>query len=74
MIASLGYTLIFGKPLIMYLGILTYLCLISTAIIGYLSFKGITTIPFRWHPRLALAAIILATIHALFGLSIYFNF
>jgi len=59
----------------MYLGILSYLCLVATAIIGYLSFKGIDTgIPFRWHPRLALVAIILATIHALLGLGILFNF
>jgi hypothetical protein len=74
MIQAIAYTLIFGKPAIMYGGILTYLLLLSTAIVGYLNFKGIYIIPFKWHPRLALTAIIVASIHALFGLSIYFNF
>ncbi|HLM83991.1 MAG TPA: hypothetical protein VK254_02140 [Candidatus Bathyarchaeia archaeon] len=74
MVQNIAYSLIFGKPVIMYMGILTYLSLISTATIGALNFKGITVIPFRWHPRFAAATILLATLHALMGLSTYFNF
>lgn len=74
MIHNLAYTLIFGKPVILYGGILTFLLLLTTATIGALNFKGIQVIPFKWHSRLALITILVAIIHALFGLSIYFNF
>lgn len=58
----------------MYGGILTFLLLIFTATVGALNFKGIAIIPFKWHPRLAITTIIIAIIHAILGLSIYFNF
>ncbi|MFA6454512.1 MAG: hypothetical protein WCV70_01490 [Patescibacteria group bacterium] len=74
MIHNIAYTLILGKPLIMYGGILTFSLLLFTATVGALNFKGIAVIPFKWHPRLAIATIIAALIHALFGLSIFFNF
>jgi hypothetical protein len=74
MITTLAYTLIFGKPLIMYSGILTFLLLMFTAAIGALRLKGISVVPFKWHPRLAIMTLVVAIIHGLFGLSIYFNF
>jgi len=74
MVSSLAFHLFLGKPLIMYGGILTFLSLLSTATIGALNLKGITIIPFKWHPRMAVFTIILGAIHAIFGLSIYFRF
>jgi hypothetical protein len=74
MVNSLAFYLLFGKPLIMYGGILTFLSLLFTASISLMNRKGIFIIPFKWHPRMAVITIILATIHAIFGLSIYFNF
>ncbi|MDO8668293.1 MAG: hypothetical protein Q7K35_04335 [bacterium] len=74
MIHNLAYTLILGKPLIMYGGILTFLLLLSTATVGALNFKGISVIPFKWHPRLAITTIIAAAIHAILGLSIFLKF
>ena len=74
MIQNIAYYLLFGKPLIMYMGILTYISLVSTAIIGYLNFHGVHIVPFKWHPRFAITSIILASLHALMGLSVYFNF
>jgi hypothetical protein len=74
MISNIASTLLFGFPLVMYGGIMTLLLLLSTATIGYLNFRGIATIPFKWHPRLAITTIIVALIHGLFGLSMYFNF
>jgi hypothetical protein len=74
MIQDIAFTIIFGKPLLMYFGILTLLLLLSTATIGILNVKGISIIPFKWHPRLAMTTILIAIIHAIFGLSIYFNF
>jgi len=74
MIHNIAYILILGKPLVMYGGILTFLLLLFTATVGALNFKRIYIIPFKWHPRLALTTIIIAIIHAIFGLSILFNF
>lgn len=74
MILDLAYYLILGKPLIMWIGILTYLCLLATATIGALNYRGITVIPFKWHPFLAVTTIVLATLHAIMGLAAYFNF
>lgn len=74
MIHDLAFTLILGKPVVMYMGILTFLSLLTTATVGWQAFKGYNYIPFKWHPRLAALTIILATIHAILGLSVYFNF
>jgi hypothetical protein len=74
MIHKIALTLFLGRPLLMYGGILTFLLLIFTATVGALNLKGIHAVPFKWHPRLAVATIVVAIIHALFGLSIFFNF
>lgn len=74
MIHSLASTLLLGLPLIMYGGIFSYLLFLATAVVAVLNHKGIRTIPFKWHPRLAILAIAVATIHAIFGLSFYFGF
>jgi len=73
MITKIAYTLVFGKPLIFYTGILTVLAFWFTALIGYLNFHGHRVIPFKWHPVMAVSAIGVSVIHALFGLSIYLN-
>lgn len=74
MIHGLALTLFLGKPLVMYGGIVTFLLMTFTATVGFLNFKGIQTIPFKWHPRLAIITITIAIIHAILGLSILFNF
>ena len=74
MISDIALTLIFGKPAIMYGGIFSLLLMLSAAAIPILNSKGIHTVPFHWHQRLAVITIIVALIHALFGLSIFFNF
>lgn len=74
MIHNIALSSIFGIPLVMYGGVLTLLLLVFTAMVGFLNFKGVAIIPFKWHPRLALFTIITALIHGLFGLSVYFNF
>ena len=74
MIHNIALTLIFGKPTVMYGGLLTFLMILFTATVGLLNFKGITVIPFKWHPRLAIITIVIAIIHGIFGLSIWFNF
>lgn len=74
MISNIALTELFGKPLIMYGGLLTLFLLLFTATVGALNHKGISIIPFKWHPRLALTTITIALAHALLGLSIYFKF
>ena len=72
MLQEISYFLIFGKPLIMYLGIVTLVAFLLTASIAILNKKGIRTIPFRWHPRCAMFAIGLAIIHGILGVLAYF--
>lgn len=72
MLRNISYFLIFGKPLIMYMGILTLLSFLFTALIAFLNHKGIHKIPFKWHPKLAAISITLAIIHGLMGILSYF--
>jgi len=69
--ANLAYTLVLGKPLILYLGIFTLFSFSFTALVGYLNYKGKSFLPLKWHLRLALLSLLLAVLHALFGLSAY---
>ena len=69
---EIAYFQIFGKPLIMYLGITTLLLFLLTAVIGVLILRGKTRIPFKWHKRLAIIAIIFALIHGSLGILAYF--
>jgi len=66
------YFQIFGKPLIMYGGIITLLSILFTASIAVLNKKGIKLIPFKWHPRMAIFSIILVLIHGILGMLAYF--
>jgi hypothetical protein len=71
MFQDITYFLIFGKPLIMYLGILTLLAFLVTASIAVMNMKGIRIVPFRWHPRCALVAIFLVLVHGSLGILAY---
>lgn len=68
MFQQIAYYPIFGLPLIMYGGILTLLCLLSTAIIGYLNKRGIFVISMKWHFRLSFITVLLALIHGTLGI------
>jgi len=72
MLETVSYYLIFGKPLIMYGGILTLLSFLFTASIAILNKKGIDKIPFKWHPRMAIVSIIFALIHGFLAIMHYF--
>lgn len=71
MLSKVAYFLIFGKPLIMYLGIATLLSFLTTAAIGFLNYHGIHKIPFKWHPVMAVISITLAIIHGILGILLY---
>ena len=70
MLQNISYYLIFGKPVIMYLGILAYILMITTATLGYLVTKGKTK--FIYHKWFAISVIILVVIHAILGILLYF--
>jgi phosphatidylglycerophosphate synthase len=72
MLENITYALIFGKPVILYLGIITLLSFLVTASIAVMALKGIRTIPFKWHPRLAVFSIFLAVVHGTLGLLLFF--
>ena len=71
MLVHIAYFTILGKPLIMYLGILTLFSFLFTASIPILNQKGIHKIPFAWHARFAKISFALAIIHAILGISAY---
>jgi len=72
MLEYISYYLIFGKPLIMYLGILTLSSFLITALIGYTTLHGKPIAQFKWHPRMAAFSITLAIIHGTLGILQYF--
>jgi hypothetical protein len=65
MITNPGQIIIFGLPVYFYLGILTFIALISTATLGMLYVKGKYGVQFSWHMNLAKITIIIAIIHAI---------
>jgi len=71
MLEAITYAPILGKPLILYLGLLTLAGFLFTASVAILNHRGIHTIPFRWHVRCAAASIILAVVHGSLGLLAY---
>lgn len=56
----------------MYLGILTLTSFLFTALIGFLNYRGIRTIPFKWHLRMAAISIALAITHGVLGILTFF--
>ncbi|MBI4448391.1 hypothetical protein HY643_05410 [Candidatus Woesearchaeota archaeon] len=71
MLNNISYFPIFGKPLMMYLGIITLASFLFTASISIMNKKGIHAIPFKWHPRMAIISITLALIHGTLGVLAY---
>ncbi len=72
MLEQITYYMIFGKPLIMYLGIIVLLSFLFTASIAILNKKGINKIPMKCHIRMAVFSIILALLHGMLGMLAYF--
>jgi len=68
---EITYFLIFGIPFIVYLGIITILIFIITALLAYLKRKEKIKISINWHYRLAYISIIFALIHGFLGILAY---
>jgi hypothetical protein len=72
MLNSITYYPIYGKPFILYLGIVTLISFIITASIGISIHEGLRNIKFKWHPALAGISLTLALIHGTLGILAYF--
>lgn len=72
MLQEFTYFMIFGRPLILYLGIITITMFLITASVPLLRKHGHAGIPVSWHPRLAAIAIALGLFHGTLGVLAYF--
>jgi len=72
MLNNVTYFLIFGKPLIMYAGIVVLICFLTTATIGAMLFKGSTKVSIKAHRTMAAISIALGIIHATLGVLAFF--
>jgi len=61
---------ILGKPLVVYLGIITLIGFLTTAILGMLILKG-KKIPLKTHFLIAKMSLVLAVIHGFLAFSIF---
>lgn len=71
---EIAYTVLFGRPLIFYLGLLTYTLVLATVLVALLRarVKRIRKkVPVVVHRSLGYAALVLGTLHGLFSLSAY---
>lgn len=71
MLEQITFYPLFGKPFIMYLGILTLTGFLVTAAVAVANRYGIHTVPFIWHPRLAAIFIACAMIHGTLGVLMF---
>ncbi|MFA5855990.1 MAG: hypothetical protein WC867_01430 [Candidatus Pacearchaeota archaeon] len=71
MFENVTYYMILGKPLSFYLGILTFIFMISAALIPFFQKKGVKWASYTLHVRLAIIAVMLGIIHG--GLLILAN-
>ena len=60
-------------PVVMATGAILFLCLISTAVVGFLIMKGKGDIPFTWHVNLARLTIVIALVHATLAMVWFFE-
>lgn len=56
-------------PMIITAGIILFICLVGTAVLGYLIIKGKGNIPFSWHMNLARLTIVIALIHGFLAMA-----
>jgi hypothetical protein len=68
---EITYYPVFGFPLILYGGVMTFTFLVLTSLIMFLNLRGITKIPVVWHHRMALLTLILALVHGSLGILAY---
>jgi hypothetical protein len=72
MLNYITYYPLYGKPLILYLGVVTLISFIITASIGITIHECLRNIKFKWHPTMAGISLNLALIRGTQGILAYF--
>ncbi len=72
MFEEISYFRVFVIPMIAYGGVFTLFSFLFTASIAVLSGRGVSRIPFKWHPRMARVSLTLALFHGSLALLAYF--
>jgi hypothetical protein len=71
MLRDFAYSLILGKPLVLWLGLAAMICFLSAASIIALNNYTKVRIPIEWHKRFAIAGLIIAIVHMVLAISAY---
>lgn len=66
---SIALYQIFGKPFVLYLGVLTLTSYLVTAALGFSYYRG--WLQFKWHPAMVVVSFIFAVLMTLIGLSLH---
>lgn len=72
MFNEISYYMIFGRPLLAYMGMITLSSFLITAYIGYSNLHGNVRIPLKYHFMMAKISLTLAIIHGTFAALAYF--
>ena len=64
---SIAFYPIFGKPFVLYLGVITLISFLVTAAFGISFYRGL--LRFKWHPTMVVVSFLLAIIMAVVGVS-----
>ena len=72
MALPLAYELVMGRPLVFWMGILTAMFLFSAGLTMFLNMYAKGKYPVDLHKKLAIAGLVLAFLHMVLALSIYF--
>lgn len=66
---SIALYQIFGKPFVLYLGVLTLTSYLVTAALGFSYYRG--WLQFKWHPAMVVVSFIFAVLMTIIGLSLH---
>jgi len=72
MLKEIAFYTILGKPLIMYGGLLAFIMLMTTGVIGFLVHQGKIGLSINWHINFARVTLLLAFLHAVVGVLLFF--
>lgn len=75
MIRQIALSYIFNIPIVVYIGIFTFLSFSMTAFIGITNYYHIKYhLPFFWHPTMVTVSFLLMTIHMFLLISIFMGY
>ncbi|MDE4907035.1 hypothetical protein L0665_00125 [Methanogenium marinum] len=74
MIQDIAYLMVFGLPLVVVVGLVTFLSFICTAVIALAHRKGMKWASFSMHYRFGICSLFLGGFHALLAVSVYVGF